>query len=630
MTPEEINKMLASRIHEVCKILLPGAKVRGNDYEVGSVNGEEGESMLVAHTGEHLGGYIDFDGSNKGDLINLWCSAKGILFPDAMKEIKSFLGVSDDYTGTIKKLTKSGRNPKKLNSLPKYDLVSEVPEWSKYIGKRKISEHTALKYKIGVYKNKLFFPHFHNDGPIMWHTRSYKKDDSGKYILSENGKPKKDFQTNKNPLYCLWGWDGIENSDREVVITEGRIDALSYIEQGIKALSVPCGGGKGAKQSWIDFDYHNLIDHFDKIYISMDKDSAGEDALEEISTRLGEHLCWFVELPNGHKDANDAHIAGVDLNKCLTTAKQNMPEGVHKAGEFHDDIIEYFYPKDEMAHGMYLPWEKCSGYMAREGEVTIIAGENGSGKTQFVGNIMLAGFDQGKVFGIASMEMSPKMLLGRLSKQASASHKPSPEYIKVINDHFNKWLWIYKKKGVANKELILKSFLYLNKRYGVKYFIIDSLAKCGINEDDYNSQKNFIDELEAFADDNQCHIFLVHHIRKTDQKNYGKPPGKSDIKGTGAITDMVDNIILFWRNRVKEDFFNDIKTDFEDEKEKKKYDAKAEKLRRKGDAVAIIDKQRNGDWEGKVPLWFNKSCYQFLSSKDSSPHRFVKYSKLEN
>jgi len=398
-----------------------------------------------------------------------------------------------------------------------------------------------------------------------------------------------------------------------------------YIVYDIPALSVPCGGGKGAKQSWIDFDYHHLIDHFDTIYLSMDSDSVGRDALNEISNRLGEHLCRIVELPDGHKDANNAHIKGVELKDCLKNARHIVPEGLHKAGEFEQDIMDYFYPDDTVQNSIFLPWEKSDGYQSRLGEVTLIAGENGSGKTQAVGNIMLGGFAQDQVFGVASMEMSPKMLLGRLSRQATAMEQPPKEFISKIAKYFDDYLWMYKKKGVADKDKILSSFLYLQKRYGVKYFIIDSLAKCGIDEDDYKGQKNFVDELEAFADDNQCHIFLVHHIRKGETKYVDKPPSKNDVKGTGAIMDMIDNAILWWRNRPKEDFMSDPEPPITEKKDREKYDTKMEKMKRASDAIMVIAKQRNGDFEGKIPLWFDRKSYQFLDSREKSPWKFLRF-----
>lgn len=64
---------------------------------------------------------------------------------------------------------------------------------------------------------------------------------------------------------------------RAVVLCEGEIDCMSYAQYGISALSVPFGGGKGAKQQWIEFEYHNL-DRFEEIFISMDVDDVGREA----------------------------------------------------------------------------------------------------------------------------------------------------------------------------------------------------------------------------------------------------------------------------------------------------------------------------------------------------------------
>jgi twinkle protein len=84
---------------------------------------------------------------------------------------------------------------------------------------------------------------------------------------------------------------------------------------------VPFGGGKGAKQQWIEYEYHNL-DRFDEIWLSLDNDEVGREAAKEIARRLGEHRCRMVELP--HKDINECLMAGMsedDVWQCLGTAK---------------------------------------------------------------------------------------------------------------------------------------------------------------------------------------------------------------------------------------------------------------------------------------------------------------------
>ncbi|HFV2381401.1 TPA: toprim domain-containing protein, partial [Escherichia coli] len=106
---------------------------------------------------------------------------------------------------------------------------------------------------------------------------------------------------------------------------------MSYAQYGISALSVPFGGGKGAKQQWIEFEYHNL-DRFEEIFISMDVDDVGREAAREIASRLGEHRCRLVTLP--YKDINECLMNGVtedEIWQYIGTASYFDPEELYSA-----------------------------------------------------------------------------------------------------------------------------------------------------------------------------------------------------------------------------------------------------------------------------------------------------------
>jgi twinkle protein len=98
-------------------------------------------------------------------------------------------------------------------------------------------------------------------------------------------------------------------------------------------------------------------------------------------------------------------------------------------------------------------------------------------------------------------------------------------------------------------------------------------------EDEYNTQKKFVGQLCTAAKDLNIHIHLIHHSRKRD--NEKTRPGKQDTNGTGAIVDQTDN------------FFADFKAPDDDRGDGKP------------DFVLYLDKQRNGEWEGGIGLWFS-------------------------
>ena len=87
----------------------------------------------------------------------------------------------------------------------------------------------------------------------------------------------------------------------EIIIVEGEIDALTFIQAGYEnTISVPNGAGN------IDF-LDTCIDLFadiKKIYIATDQDTRGINLKSELIRRLGPERCYVVSFKDC-KDANE-------------------------------------------------------------------------------------------------------------------------------------------------------------------------------------------------------------------------------------------------------------------------------------------------------------------------------------
>lgn len=262
-----------------------------------------------------------------------------------------------------------------------------------------------------------------------------------------------------------------------------------------------------------------------------------------------------------------------------------------------------------------MPWRKTHNMVAfRKGEVTVWGGANGNGKSLVTGQIALSLIAQDEKVCIASFEMKPSKTLERMGRQYSGFNADDPafagstaakmELIKVYEE-FKEWtdgrLWLYDQQGTVTATQVAAVVRYCAKEKGITHFFIDSLMKCVASEDDYNGQKMFVDELTAIARDHGIHIHLVHHIRKPADENH--KPSKYDYKGTGAITDQVDNVISVWRNKAKE----------------KKRDEGKPVEDKEPDALLICDKQRNGEWEGSIGLWFDRQSMQYVGNPGDEP-----------
>jgi len=267
---------------------------------------------------------------------------------------------------------------------------------------------------------------------------------------------------------------------------------------------------------------------------------------------------------------------------------------------------------------VFMPWVKTRDLIQfRSGEVTVWGGANGSGKSLVTGQAALSLCAQGEKVCVCSFEMKPTKTLERMGRQFTgynltdvclqdeAIKEATVQLYKEFRDWTDTRMWIYDQQGTVEWKKVCGVARYCAKELGITHFFIDNLMKCVAGEDDYNGQKAFIDELCSIARDEQIHIHIIHHVKKPP--NEDQKPGKYDFKGTGAITDQVDNVIGVWRNKKKERAMYD----------GMKYDEK------EPDTALIVDKQRNGEgWEGNIALWYEKQSQQYLPNAGDEPMRF--------
>lgn len=290
-------------------------------------------------------------------------------------------------------------------------------------------------------------------------------------------------------------------------------------------------------------------------------------------------------------------------------------EAVHKvrpAYEFMDEVVDELFGTHKPV-GECLPWAKTHPRIRlRPGEVTLWAGINGHGKSLVTGMVNLSLMSQQQRVCVASFEMKPKVTLGRMARQwaglpgrKEGDPLQQVEQAKSAYQQFGDWskdrLWLYDQQGTVKPQTILGVIKYCAMELGVTHMVVDSLMKCVRGEDDYNGQKDFIDELCAVARDTGIHIHLVHHIKKLSKDD--DIPTKNDVKGSGSITDQVDNVCIVWRNVPKE----------------KLLDQGIRTKEGEPDCMLIWDKQRNGEWEGRITLWFDKSSQQFTAAAGAKP-----------
>lgn len=276
------------------------------------------------------------------------------------------------------------------------------------------------------------------------------------------------------------------------------------------------------------------------------------------------------------------------------------------SGEYAEEVVDYFW-SEKVDRGQSLPWEGSIGKLSlRPGEVTIWSGFNGHGKSQALGQACIGLVTQAQRMCIASLEMKPVVTLARMCRQASGASKPDPDFIRDFHKLTDRCMWMYDQQGMVSPDKIIGVMGYVADQKKCGHFVIDSFLKCGLAEDDYNGQKHFVDRICTVARDTGMHVHLVAHSKKKEDEN--KPPRKMDVRGAGSITDQVDNVLVWWRNKAKEEAMRTTRDS-----------SKLEEWRMQPDAMLICDKQRNGDWEGRLGYWFDPASMQFVEDPSGMP-----------
>jgi twinkle protein len=305
------------------------------------------------------------------------------------------------------------------------------------------------------------------------------------------------------------------------------------------------------------------------------------------------------EQPPVDKDyLNSLLLPKIDFEAYMR-ANEADKANVKQASDYTAKLIDFFHG-DNQQHGKTLPWDKThENFRFRLGEVTLWPGINGHGKSQVLGQVVNSLLSQNEKVCIASFEMHPYRTLARMTRQAIGTNSPSEQFIRDYTGWLVNKLWLYEQQGTVRGDRVLAVIYYGAKELGINHFVIDSLMKCGVRSDDFNAQKEFIDKLCAAARDLNIHIHLIAHSRKGDDEY--SPPNKMDVAGTADITNQVDNVMTVWRNKLKEKLIRNKKASQEDT--------------HKPDCMIICDKQRNGEWEGEIALWFNPASMRYLSTE---------------
>lgn len=422
-------------------------------------------------------------------------------------------------------------------------LSSGVLQWAK---KRGLSEATLAR--LGVGSGTTFFPDLE------------RKTEAAFFRYSAGWKARsiedKSFVSGGGFKLSFWGIDDVLAGDlSEIFIVEGECDRCALVEAGIapdKVLSVPNGAkAKPADDPKEQRGYGYVEDALSaglsrakKFVWCGDGDGSGHALRADMVRLLGAARFWFVDWPDGCKDAND-HLIQDGAQALRERVRDGcLPWPVNGLYQLFD--LPEPAPLTLWSPG-FVEWESKVRIAPRT--LSVVTGHPGHGKTELWSQIWFQIVQAyGLIACVAAFETRPKphlrrklrtYLTGKLEKDLQQDEAARAD--KWINDRY---LFMAHPEHRPTLEWFLDMAEVAVVRHGARIIQLDPWNRLEGSRARDESETDYIGRclrtLHGFAHDMNCHVQIVAHPSKMDGKRRGQRPALEDISGSKNWENMTD------------------------------------------------------------------------------------------
>lgn len=239
----------------------------------------------------------------------------------------------------------------------------------------------------------------------------------------------------------------------------------------------------------------------------------------------------------------------------------------------------------------------------KKGNVSVMSGSNGSGKSTIFSSLALDAIDAGYHVAVFSGELSSANFMNWMNLQAAGKgftrQTLNENFYSVDHDDQKKiaeWMegkfYLYNNTYGNDYKKVINVIESKIMSYGLDLIMLDNLMAFDVSElskDTYQAQSIFVKDLKRIATKYNVHIIFVAHPRK--MTTFLR---KTDISGTADLTNAVDSCFIV--HRVNEDFKRLSKEMFKWKEDNEIYEATN---------VIEIAKDRDGGIQDEfIPLWY--------------------------
>lgn len=465
------------------------------------------------------------------------CGERGNFF-----KFKSLYGVVDEMKSLSDSLEEEMK-PMKWEVMEEHaDDLWDHEDAVEYLKGRGFSEKTISHFKLGYQSTTdgewITIPHIQDNQ--LWNIKSRRYAGGDKTFRRVTGQPT-----------VLYNVDNVDENNETLFVTESETDTIAAYELGITNCVSLTGGAQTFKPEWKGF-----FAKFSKIYLLLDSDKEGQKGARKLAEKIGLGKTYNIILPV--KDVNEFLLnnSHKDMKELIKNAERFEMNDVSTMKDVVDAWDTWFGGDDNELQGISTGYPILDHFTKglKAGELIVLTGNTGIGKTTFVNNMVDYIVRQGQPVLGFYLEgqinyMVARMISPHYGIPYSEINTNPDRYEQIKMETASLPLhWYSGPQGGIEADTLKEFIPAVVDLYGIKLIVIDNLQKIvrGIDNEARRTAQT-ITVLQDLAVDMKIPIILIAHPTKIDK-------GRNivtmyDLKSSSDIYQQAGSIWVLQRNR---------------------------------------------------------------------------------
>lgn len=299
------------------------------------------------------------------------------------------------------------------------------------------------------------------------------------------------------------------------------------------------------------------LERFQKLVLWFNHDSPGWDTARHFAKKLEEKRCLFVRPTEAHPTPFRAFRQGLDLKAILQKAEPVLHKAITTFSALRQDVLSDLQNIDKVQGVKWKRYPTLTKLLKghRKGELTVLTGPTGSGKTTFMSEYSLDLALQGVTTLWGSFEIRNTRLASTLLRQLAGQR------LDENLSAFDQWADAFEKlpiyfmtfHGQQTIKVVMEAIEHAQYVHDIQHVIIDNVQfMMGTSEDSRHvdrfwKQDAIIAAFRTFATRKNSHVTLVIHPRK---ERDAEDLTTSSIFGSAKASQEADNVLIIQDKRL--------------------------------------------------------------------------------